>query len=45
MLEFYLRNGAKSATNNNYYSELDTNPAKMIDYLHLEDGDDVVPFH
>ncbi len=45
MLEFYLGNGAKSAANNNYYSELNTNPAKMIDYLHLEDGDDVVPLY
>ena len=43
MLEFYLGYGDKSANNNNY-SELNTNPAKMIDYLHLEDGDDVVPF-
>ena len=44
MLEFYLRNGAKSANNNNY-SELNTNPAKMIDDLHLEDADDFVPFY
>ena len=34
----------KSTANNNYHLELNTNPAKMIDYLHLEDGDDVVPF-
>ena len=45
MLEFYLVNGAKSVANNNYYSELNTDPAKMIDYLHLEDGDDVVPLY
>ena len=45
MLEFYLGNGAKSAAKNNYYSELNTNPAKMIDYLHLEDADDFVPFY
>ena len=44
MLEFYLESGAKSAANNNYYSELNTNPAKMIDYLHLEVDDDVLPF-
>ena len=44
MLELYFVNGAKSAANNNYHLELNTNPAKMIDYLHLEDGDDVVPF-
>ena len=44
MLEFYLESGAKSAANNNNYSELNTNPAKMIDYLQLEDGDDVIPF-
>ena len=43
-LEFYLGNGAKSTANNNYYSELNTNPAKMIDYLHLEVDDDVLPF-
>ena len=42
MLEFYLGNGAKSAAKNNFYSELNTNPAKMIDYLNLQDGDDVV---
>ena len=45
MLEFYLVNGAKSAANNIYYSELNTNPAKMIDDLHLEDADDFVPFY
>ena len=28
MLELYLGNGAKSAANNNYYSELNTDPAK-----------------
>ena len=44
MLELYLGNRAKSTANNNIYSELNTNSAKMIDYLHLEDGDDVVPF-
>ena len=45
MLEFYLVNGAKSVANNNYYSELNTDPTKMIDYLHLEDNDDVVPLY
>ena len=45
MLKFYLVNGAKSAANNYNYSELNTDPAKMIDYLHFEEADDVVPFH
>ena len=45
MLEFYLGNGAKSAANNNYHLELNTNPAKIIDYLHLEDADNFVPFY
>ena len=43
MLEFYLGNDAKSAAKNFYYSELNPNPAKMLDYLHPEDGDVVVP--
>ena len=45
MLEFYLVNGAKSAANNIYYSELNADPAKLIDYLHLEDADDFVLFY
>ena len=45
MLELYLVNGAKSAANNNYHLELNTNPAKIIDYLHLEDDDDFFPFY
>ena len=45
MLKFYLVNGAKSAANNYYYSELNTDPAKIIDYLHLEDDDDFFPFY
>ena len=45
MLEFYLVNGAKSEANNYYYSEFNTDPAKMIDYFHLEDADDFVPFY
>ncbi len=43
----------ESTANNYYYSELNTDPAKMIDYLHLEnidylhlqDADDVFPFN
>ena len=31
----------ESTANNYYYSELNTDPAKMIDYLHLEDADDL----
>ena len=44
MLEFYLVNSAKSGANNNNFSGLNINPEKMVDYLPLEDGDDVVPF-